>query len=145
MSVCSFLKIYREVISILNSPLTTLCSHGIFSFEINWWNLTKAFFLPRKILLTHLVYIFRLLWMVEKVVQGIYHVLIEEENGRFFIMKIYEEWYMCVSYATTLNAACSILLNAEIIFFLSFELKQTSVENFIFRFRVVSNLWRKML
>ena len=76
----------------------------------------KSFFYAAQILLTHLVYISRLLWMVEKVVQGIYHVLIEEENGRFFKMKIYEEWYMCVSYATTLNAACSIFLNAEIIF-----------------------------
>ena len=39
-----------------------------------------------------------------------------------------------------LNAACSILLNAETISFLNFESKQTSGENLVSKLRVVSKL-----
>ena len=47
-----------------------------------------------------------------------------------------DELRLWVQYAIMLNAACSIFLNAETIFLLSFELKKTSEENF----RVVSKL-----
>ena len=51
-----------------------------------------------------------------------------------------DTWPLCVSYATMVNAACSIFLNAGIIIFLSFVIKQTSVENFILKFKTVSKL-----